>query len=105
MRFSSFLLFFKLLFKISLLNGLDYGNKRLNEWTFLTAHNSHVNWDDSSVMNQLNNQNFGIDKQLEYGVRGFMFDIDWKTCSSLESFFKNCKCEGWCSKIKVWCSK
>lgn len=87
---------FIIIFELCFLNvaSLQYLTKRLNEWTFLTTHNSHVNWDDSSVVTQLTNQDVNIDKQLEFGVRGFMFDIDWKTCSSIESFFKNCKCEG-----------
>jgi hypothetical protein len=78
-----------------------YGNKSLDEWTFLTAHNSHVNWPDSKILDALTNQNHGIDTQLEYGVRGFMFDIDWKQCSSFEQFFGACKCKGFytCSEL------
>lgn len=91
---SCFLLYIVFLSELSNAYETSYFNRRLNEWTFLTAHNSHVNWEDSGVMSQLTNQNFGIDKQLEYGVRGFMFDIDLKSCSSIETFFKNCKCEG-----------
>jgi len=53
---------------IQSVNITEYGNKRLNEWTFLTTHNSHVNWDDSSVVSQLSNQDVGIQKQLEYGI-------------------------------------
>jgi hypothetical protein len=78
-----------------------YGNKSLDEWTFLTAHNSHVNWPDSKILDALTNQNHGIDTQLEYGVRGFMFDIDWKQCSPFEQFFGACKCKGFytCSEL------
>lgn len=71
-----------------------YGNKTFDEWTWLTAHNAHVNWEDSETLEAFTNQNFGIAKQLEVGVRGFMFDIDWKSCSSFEKFFGSCKCSG-----------
>ena len=52
--------------------GAKYGNKKLNEWTFLTTHNSLMNWDDSSVIVHASNQNASIVNQLKYGVRGFM---------------------------------
>lgn len=53
--------------------GAKYGNKKLNEWTFLTTHNSLMNWDDNSVIIHATNQNMSIANQLKYGVRGFMF--------------------------------
>lgn len=71
-----------------------YGNKTFDEWTWLTAHNAHVNWEDSQTLDAFTNQNFGISKQLDEGVRGFMFDIDWKNCSNVENFFGSCKCSG-----------
>ncbi len=73
---------------------LKYGNKTFDEWTWLTAHNSHVNWEDSGTIDALVNQNLNIEKQLEYGVRGFLFDIDWKNCSNIEKIFGTCICEG-----------
>ena len=76
--------------------GTNYLNKTFDEWTWLVAHNSHVNWYDSRVLDAFTNQNEGIEKQLEMGVRGFMFDIDWRTCTGVEKFFKTCKCEGIC---------
>ena len=72
----------------------QYGNKRFNEWTWLTAHNSHLNWHDSSVIGMASNQEMSIEIQLKNGVRGFMFDIDLKTCSSVEIWFSSCQCEG-----------
>lgn len=51
----------------------NYGNKRLNEWTFLTSHNSQLNWADNSVIYPASNQNLSLNDQLKYGVRGFMF--------------------------------
>ena len=71
-----------------------YSNKRFNEWTFVTAHNANLNWEDSRVLPELANQNVGIDNQLNYGVRGFMLDIDWKVCSVFEKIFNSCSCEG-----------
>ena len=73
-----------------------YSNKRLNEWTVITAHNANLNWEDSKVLPNLANQKFSIDKQISFGVRGFMVDIDWKVCSAFEKFFKSCSCEGVC---------
>jgi hypothetical protein len=87
---------FALFFTKSLQSLNIYSNKRFNEWTFVTAHNSNLNWEDSRVLPELANQNVGIDKQLSYGVRGFMFDIDWKVCSVLERIFNSCTCEGIC---------
>lgn len=72
----------------------NYSNKRFNEWTWLTAHNSHLNWHDSSVVYMARNQELSIDDQLRYGVRGFMFDIDLKTCSALSNLLGTCSCEG-----------
>jgi hypothetical protein len=71
-----------------------YGEKRFNEWTWLTAHNAHLNWHDSSVIDYASNQNMSIDKQLQHGVRAFMLDISYKTCSSMETWFNTCPCEG-----------
>ena len=73
-----------------------YSDKRLNEWTWVTAHNANLNWEDSRVLFELANQRVGIDKQLKYGVRGFMFDIDWKVCSVFEKLLNTCSCEGVC---------
>ena len=73
-----------------------YGNKTFDEWTWLTAHNSHINEKDSGVLYYLVNQEFDLEKQLEIGVRGFMFDLYLKKCSVLETFFKTCNCEGIC---------
>jgi hypothetical protein len=80
----------------STLNEAKYGQKKLNEWTFLIAHNSHLNWHDSKVLDYASNQELSIDKQLQHGVRGFMFDIDYKICSTIEKLFGTCKCEGVC---------
>jgi hypothetical protein len=83
--------------KLSCSYSSKYGEKRFHEWTWLTAHNSHINWEDNSVIYYATNQKIGIDKQLKSGVRGFMFDICfWKSCSQFEKFFKTCKCEGIC---------
>ena len=71
-----------------------YGSKRLNEFTWLVAHNAHLNWHDSSVIEFASNQALSLDKQLKHGVRGFMFDIDMKTCSSLDKWLGTCQCEG-----------
>lgn len=71
-----------------------YGEKRFDEWTWLTAHNSHLNWPDSSVIYVASNQNLSIDEQLKYGVRGFMFDVDYHKCSHLSSLLNSCSCEG-----------
>lgn len=72
----------------------NYSNKRFNEWSWLTAHNSHLNWQDSSVVYMARNQELSIDEQLQFGVRGFMFDIDEKTCSTMDNLFGTCTCEG-----------
>lgn len=72
----------------------NYSTKRFDEWTWLTSHNSHLNWHDSSVMYLLSNQNLSIDEQLAHGVRGFMFDIDYIKCSYLDQLFSTCNCEG-----------
>lgn len=37
-----------------------------------------------------------IEKQLRYGVRGLMLDIDVKKCSALEIMLSSCNCEGVC---------
>ena len=71
-----------------------YLNSYFNEWTWLTSHNSHLNWHDNSVIYLASNQNLSIDQQLKYGVRGFMLDIDYKKCNDLERLFGSCKCEG-----------
>lgn len=78
----------------------NYSEKRFNEWTWLTAHNSHLNWHDSSVLYMARNQELSIDDQLRYGVRGFMFDIDIKTCSSLSILLGTCSCEGTYIKLQ-----
>jgi chitinase len=49
------------------------GDKRLDEVTFLTAHNAHVNNGDSTWV--VANQQPSIRKQLEYGVRGLQLDL------------------------------
>jgi hypothetical protein len=77
-------------------NSSKYGNKRFNEWTWLTSHNSHLNEDDNSVVILAANQFISIDRQLEYGVRAFMLDIDLKVCNDLEKLFDMCRCEGVC---------
>lgn len=73
-----------------------YLNSTLNEWTWLTAHNSHLNSYDNSVIDLASNQNLSIDEQLKNGVRGFMFDIDFLKCSFKSSLIAPCKCEGVC---------
>lgn len=73
-----------------------YGEKRFNEWTWLMAHNAHLNWHDSSVIDYASNQNMSLDEQLTHGVRGFMLDIDVKTCHDLDYWFSTCYCEGVC---------
>lgn len=80
--------------KLELAPAANYSNKRLNEWTWLTAHNAHLNWHDSGVIYMASNQNLSVDQQLRYGVRGFMFDVDFKTCSDLEHMLNVCSCEG-----------
>jgi hypothetical protein len=79
-----------------LLNPLPdgYFDKKFNELTWLTSHNSHLNWKDSSVLEFASNQNLSIDDQLLVGVRGFMFDIDYKSCSYVEKLLDMCHCEG-----------
>lgn len=71
-----------------------YGNKTFDEWTWLTAHNAHINWEDSRILEAFTNQYYSVERQLDYGVRGFMFDIDWKSCSGFEAFFGSCRCTG-----------
>lgn len=75
---------------------VNYSNKRFNEWTWLTAHNAHLNWHDSEVIYIASNQNLSLDEQLKAGVRGFMFDIDHHECSYFEHLLNTCKCEGIC---------
>ena len=88
------------LFVLSLMNAfgssLKYGNKRFDEWTWLTAHNSQTNKKDSGVDFYLQDQDFDLETQLKNGVRGFMFDLTEKKCSNLEKILKICKCEGIC---------
>lgn len=73
-----------------------YLDKKFNQVTWLTAHNSHLNWIDNSVIEFASNQNLSIDQQLASGVRGFMFDIDYSECSDFQTFFGTCKCQGVC---------
>lgn len=73
-----------------------YLNRTFNEWTWLTSHNSHLNWFDNSVIQLASNQNLSLDEQLNNGVRGFMFDVDFLKCSNLQSIFGSCSCEGVC---------
>lgn len=72
----------------------NYLDKKFNEWTWLTSHNSHLNWVDSSVIYFASNQNLSLDDQLKFGVRGFMVDVDYKNCSYLEKILNSCNCEG-----------
>jgi len=90
------LILLNLLFSQSFSLSVEYSNARFNEWTWLTAHNANNNPSDSGVISGVANQIFGIDTQLKYGVRGFMFDIAWKSCSFLEKLFQTCKCQGVC---------
>lgn len=78
------------------MNISDYYKRRLNEWTWLTSHNSHLNWADNGVIYLASNQNLSIDQQLNAGVRGFMFDIDLKSCTGFEKLLDTCGCEGIC---------
>ncbi len=80
--------------KISFVCSNKYGNKTFDQWTWLTAHNAHINWDDSRILEAFTNQYYSVERQLDYGVRGFMFDIDWKDCSGFEAFFGSCRCTG-----------
>lgn len=73
-----------------------YLDKKFNQITWLTAHNSHLNWIDNSVIELASNQNLSIDQQLANGVRAFMFDIDYSECSGFQSFLGTCKCQGVC---------
>ena len=76
--------------------GSKYGDKKLNEWTWITAHNANLNWDDGGIIDQAGSQKYSIDKQLKIGVRGFMLDISNRVCTPLEKMFAACSCEGIC---------
>ncbi|CAF0951078.1 unnamed protein product [Brachionus calyciflorus] len=96
LKFSTFLCLICCAFSQSNFNNEAYLNKSLNEITWLTAHNSHLNVFDNVVLEIASNQNLSLDKQLYYGVRGFMLDIDLLQCSKLRSLFGSCSCEGVC---------
>jgi chitinase len=48
-------------------------SKRFDEYTWLTAHNAFVNYEDARWTAP--NQSYGIIKQLDNGVRGLMLDV------------------------------
>jgi hypothetical protein len=68
-----------------------YGNRRLDELTFLTAHNAFANYEDSRW--SLPNQSRGIGRALRDGVRGFMLDVhsfESGTARCIASFGSDC---------------
>ncbi|HEV7700464.1 MAG TPA: hypothetical protein VGO43_09585 [Pyrinomonadaceae bacterium] len=70
-------------------------SKHFDEYTWLTAHNAFMNYDDARWTAP--NQSYGIIKQLESGVRGLMLDVynfesHWATCGV--SFGSDCAKKG-----------